>query len=80
MGSVYAVAAFFGGDLAFDVHAEQGEVADDVEDLVADEFVVEAQGSFVEHPVGRRPKRDLASTRRRSHASGVAGASSARHS
>ncbi len=52
-----AVAACFGGDLAFDVHAEQGEVADDVEDLVADEFVVEAQGSFVEHPVGREHDR-----------------------
>ncbi len=43
-----AVAGFFGGDLAFDGHADGGEVADDVEDLVADEFVIEAKGRLIE--------------------------------
>lgn len=44
---VDAVAAFFGGDLGLERHAEKREVADDVEDLVADEFVVEAERRFV---------------------------------
>ena len=45
------MAGLFGGDLALDRHSEQGKVTDDVEDLVADEFVVESERRFVEHSV-----------------------------
>ncbi len=55
----------YGRDLAFNVHAEQGEVTDDVEYLVADEFVVETQGSFVEHPVRREDDRIVERTAER---------------
>ncbi len=47
----------YSGDLAFDVHAEQGEVADDVEYLVTNKFVVETQRRFIEHSVGRKDDR-----------------------
>ena len=47
------MAAAFGGYFGLERHSEQSEIADDVEDLVADKFVVEAERRFVEHSVGR---------------------------
>lgn len=47
------MAAFFGGDLALERHSDESYIADDVEDLVTDELVVEPERSFVEHAVGR---------------------------
>ena len=43
----------FGTHTAEQRHAEQGEVADDVEDFVADKFVARAQRCLVQHGVGR---------------------------
>jgi hypothetical protein len=42
---VHCVAGALGYDAALDAVAGEGEVADEVEDLVADVFVAEAQGA-----------------------------------
>ena len=44
-GGVHGVSGALGDDVAEDVVAGEGEVADEVEDLVADEFIAEAQGA-----------------------------------
>src|SRR5688500_5580415 len=42
---VHGVTGAVGGDLPGDRRPDEGQVADEVEDLVADEFVLEAQGT-----------------------------------
>ena len=44
---VHGVAGALGDDAALDAAAGEGEVADEVEDLVADELVGEAQGAVL---------------------------------
>jgi len=44
-GGVHGVAGADGDDVAFEAAAGEGEIADEVEDFVADELVGEAQGS-----------------------------------
>src|SRR5690606_12618767 len=51
---MYGVAAFFGCYLSFKRHTQKREIADDVENLMADEFVVEPERVFVKHSVGRK--------------------------
>ena len=42
---MHGVSGALGDDMAEDVMAGEGEVADEVENLVADEFVAEAEGA-----------------------------------
>ena len=45
--------ALLGDDLALNRHSQQSEVADDVEDLMPDKFVVESKRRFIQHAVRR---------------------------
>src|SRR5687768_8546059 len=51
---MYGMTTFFGRDLALQRNSEEGYVADNVKDLVADELVVESERGFIEHAVGRK--------------------------
>ena len=51
-GGVHGMAGALGYDAALDAAAGEGEVADEVEDLVADEFVGEAQGTVLDAGAG----------------------------
>src|SRR5207247_10507004 len=59
---VHAVATFLGRDPALERHSQKSDVADDVEDLVTDEFVIEPQRRFVEHSVRRQNDRVIERT------------------
>jgi len=50
-GGVHGMAGALGDDAAPDAAAGQGEVADEVEDLVADELVGEAEGAVLDFAV-----------------------------
>jgi len=65
---VHGVSGAVGFDVAEDALAEEGEVADEVEDLVADEFVREAQRRVVDAVVGEH---DAVLTRRAAYESHV---------
>src|SRR5947209_4159469 len=47
--SMDGMAGLLGGDTALHGHSEESEVADDIQDLMTDELVVESQRRFVEH-------------------------------
>ncbi len=40
-------------NFTFDRHSQKGEIADYIEDLVPDKFIVESEWCFVEHTVRR---------------------------
>lgn len=51
------MATFLSGYLALDRHSDQGEIPNNIQDLVPDKFIVESQWCIVKHAVRRKDDR-----------------------